>query len=120
MNAMTATVEKRKDKRYLMRDLMVYVRDSNEELGKLINMSLSGLLIAHDTSMAVDSVLKIKIPVAHTKHELSDFDADVMVKWFRQNDMSGLFGFGLEFLDNTEEQRTTIQEMINAFAENEA
>ena len=120
MSAMTATVEKRKDKRYLMRDLMVYMRDSKEELGKVINMSLSGLLIAHDTSMAVDSVFKIKIPVAHTKHELSDFDADVMVKWFRQNDMSGLFGFGLEFLDNTEEQRTTIQEMINAFAENGA
>ena len=56
--------------------------------------------------------------MTHTKQELSDFDADVMVKWFRQNDMSGLFGFGLEFLDNTEEQRMTIQGMINAFAEN--
>jgi len=59
MSAMTATVEKRKDNRYLMRDLIVYMRDSKEELGKVVNMSLSGMLITHDTSMAVDSVLKI-------------------------------------------------------------
>ena len=118
MGAKTAIVEKRKDKRYLVKDLVVFTRDSDEELGKVINMSLSGLLIAHDTSMAVDSILKIRIPLGHNKHEPSDFEADVMVKWFRQNDMSGLFGFGLEFLDNTEEQRGTIQGMIDAFAEN--
>ena len=118
MTDMTATAEKRKDKRYLVRDLVVFMRDSNEELGRVVNMSLSGLLIAHDTSMAVDSVLKIKIPLSHVKNGLSDFESDVRVHWFRQNDMSGLFGFGLEFLDNTEDKRKQIQGMIDAFAEN--
>lgn len=118
MSDMTAIREKRKDKRHLVRDLVVFMRDSDVKLGKVINLSLSGMLIAHDESMVVDSVLKIDIPLKHAKNGLRDFEADVQVRWFRQNDSSGLFGFGLEFMDNTEEQRGVIQEIIDAFAEN--
>ena len=113
---MAAAVEKRKDKRYLVQDLEVFMRDSGEMLGDVLNISLSGMLIAHDDAIAVGSVLKIKVALGHVSKGLSDFDADVQVMWFHQSDISGLFGSGLEFLNNTKERRAQIQEMINAFA----
>lgn len=108
--------ENRKDKRYLVRNLEVFSIDSDETFGDVMNLSLSGMLVKHDDAIAVGSVLKIKIALGHLSNGLSDFNADVQVKWFRQNEISGFFGSGLEFLKNTKEQRTQIQGMINASA----
>lgn len=110
--------EKRKDTRFVVSGLEVFFRDTGERLGNIINLSLSGMLISHDSSMAVDSILKVRIPLEKATNSKSDFEPDVMVKWFRQNDMSGLFGYGLEFLDNTDEQRVAIQGMIDEYRNN--
>jgi hypothetical protein len=113
---MVATVENRVDKRYLMHNLEVFIRESDERLGNVLNLSRCGMLIAHDNAIAVDSVQKFRIPLGHTIIGLSDFEADVRVKWFRQNDRSGLFGSGFEFIDNNKEQWSWIQAMIDVFA----
>ena len=109
-------VEKRRDKRYLVQNLVVFMRDSDERLGNVINLSLGGMLISHDDAIAVESVLEIRLPLGHGIDGHSDFIADVQIMWLRQNDISGLFGLGLQFLDNTEEQRAMIQEIINTFS----
>lgn len=113
---MVATAENRKDKRFLMRDLDVFIRESDERLGNVVNLSRSGMMIAHDNAIAVDSMQEFKIPLGHVISGLSDFEADVRVKWFRENHESGLYGTGLEFLDSTKEQWALIQVMIDVFA----
>jgi hypothetical protein len=113
---MVATIENRKDKRYLMHDLDVFLRESDERLGNVLNLSLSGMLIAHKGAIAVGSVREFRIPMGHVISGLSDFEADVRVSWFRQNDLSGLFGSGFEFLDITKEQWALIKLMIDVFA----
>jgi hypothetical protein len=113
---MVVTVENRKDKRYLMRDLEVFIRESDERLGEVMNLSRSGMLITHDDAITVDSVRELRIPLGHVISGLSDFEADVRVRWVRQNDKSGLFSSGIEFLDNTKEQWGLIQVLIDVFA----
>jgi hypothetical protein len=113
---MAATVENRKDKRFHVRDLEVFIRESDERLGDVNNLSRSGMLITHDAEIAVDTVRELRIPLGHVISGLADFEPDVRVRWFRQNDISGLFGSGFEFLDNTKEQWGLIQVMIDVFA----
>lgn len=108
--------EYRKDKRYLVTNMEVFWRDSNKMLGNILNISLSGMLIMHEAAIAVGTVLKIRIVRNHASDGLSDIAADVQVKWFRQNDISGLFGSGFEFLNTSKENRAQIQAMINSFA----
>lgn len=79
----------------------------------MINLSLSGLLAMHDYAIAVDSELEIRISLGHVSKCLSDFKADARVRWYRKNERSGLFGYGFEFLDNTNEQRSATQEIID-------
>ena len=108
--------EKRVVNRYLMHNLEVFIRESDERLGNVLNLSRSGMLIAHNDTIAVDSVRECRIPLGHTIIGLSDFEADARVKWVRQNDISGLFSSGFEFTDNTKEQWSWIQAMIDVFA----
>lgn len=108
--------ENRKDERYLVWKLEVFSKETNELLGDVINLSLGGMLMAHKDAIAVDSVFKIKIAASQGSNGPSDITAKVQVKWFRQNEISGLFGSGVAFLKNTKKQRQKIQEIINAYA----
>lgn len=98
-----------------MRDLEVFARESEERLGNVVNLSRSGMMITHANGIAVGSMQEFKIPLGHVISGLSDFEADVRVKWIRDNHESGLCDTGLEFLDKTKEQWALIQVMIDVF-----
>lgn len=113
------TTEKRKDKRYVVEGLEVLRSDNGEKLGRVVNLSRGGMLITHKSSMEINSVFPIKIPLNHSKDGLSDLDVDVRVKWFDRNHASGLVGFGFEFVDKSEEKLETLQKIINEFKQTE-
>lgn len=108
--------ENRRDKRYLVWKLEVFAKESNELIGNVINLSQGGMLMAHSDAIAVGSKFKIKVAAGNASDGPSGFTAKVQVKWFRKNEISGIFGSGLEFLKSTKKQRAKIQEMINAYA----
>lgn len=106
--------DERKDNRYLVRDLAAIFRESNKMLGPVLNLSLNGMLIYHEKPLEVNSIFNISL--RHTLNAYSDYEGKAQVKWCRQNDISGLYGIGLEFLDNSEEQRIQIQKVVNTYA----
>jgi hypothetical protein len=106
--------ENRSDERYLVQDLAVFDGRSNRLIGKVLNLSLSGMLVSHEEAIQVDMVIPVKL--RHILNTYSDFEGKAKVKWSRQNDISGLFGTGLEFLDNSPEQRSEIQKVVNTYA----
>jgi c-di-GMP-binding flagellar brake protein YcgR len=113
-----SVTEKRKDKRYVVHDLDVQRSDNGEKLGRVVNLSRGGMLITHKSTMEINSVLPIRIPLTHSKDGLSDFDVDVRVKWFNRKHISGLVGFGFEFVDKSEEKLETLQRIIDEFKQN--
>lgn len=92
------------------------MRESDERLGNVLNLSHGGLLISHDDAFEIDSVREFRIPLGHTIIGLSDFEANVRVKWIYQSEKLGLFGSGFEFIENTKEQWSWTQAMIDIFA----
>ncbi|MBW8009683.1 MAG: PilZ domain-containing protein [Chloroflexi bacterium] len=108
--------EKRKEMRHLVKALEVFQKASGERLGRLVDLSLGGMLITHKTTMELNAEFPIIIPLNHSKNGLDDFEADVQFRWFSQYNQTGLFGFGLEFLDNTDEQRRLLQGIIDEFS----
>lgn len=113
---MAATVENRKEKRYLTHSLEVFMRETDEHLGNVLNLSHGGLLISHDDAFEIDSVREFRIPLGHIIIGLSDFEANVRVTWYYQNVKSGLFGSGFEFIENTNAQWSWTKAMIDVFA----
>lgn len=105
--------ENRSDERHLVQDLAAFDSRSNRLIGKVLNLSLSGMLISHEEAIEVDMVLKVNL--RHILNTYSDFEGEAKVRWSRQNDISGLFGTGLEFLENSPEQRSQIQKVVNTY-----
>ncbi|MDH3943537.1 MAG: PilZ domain-containing protein [Anaerolineae bacterium] len=106
--------ENRQDERFIVQDLAVFDGALKKFVGKAIDLSLSGMLISLEKALAVGSVINISL--GHMLNNYSDLDVETQVVWFRQNDISGLFSIGLKFLNNTEEQRSQIQKVINTYA----
>lgn len=112
-------IDNRKETRHQIKDLEVFEGDTGERLGRLVNLSLGGMLITHKNTMELNVELPIIIPLNHSNNSQSDFEAKAQFRWFRKYDKTGLFGFGFAFLENTDEQRALIQNIIDEFSQNE-
>lgn len=117
MSDSSATSEKRKHKRYVVQDIEVHHAKDGKLLGRVINMSLGGMLILHETDLEVNKILPVRILLKHSKNSQADIETEVKVRWFHRNHSSGLIGFGLEFTDDSQEKLDAIQGIIDEFAQ---
>lgn len=115
-----ADTEKRRDKRFIVLELEVFRQDTGERFGKIINLSQSGLLIMREAPLKSETVFAITIPLNREIDDKIEFESDVKVIWYRQNEISGFHSIGLEFVNQKSGQMDFINKMIDAFSSEEA
>jgi hypothetical protein len=108
--------ERRRSKRFQVVDLDVQTIDSDEKIGKVVNLSEGGMLMIADRELAQQETIKFRIPFTHTVNGEIHFDFDARVIWCYPNTLqSSKFSVGLEFSENPDLQTIFIQQMIKIY-----
>jgi hypothetical protein len=109
-------VERRKSKRYSVVELDLYYQDSQEFVGKVINLSEGGLLVITDEQLDKNKFLDVRFLFDTTINEKINFDFTVRVAWSNRSTLHpSKFSTGMEFTENPELQAHFITQMIKVY-----
>ena len=108
--------EKRKlPRRHLAYYLMVFDREADELMGYLVDISGDGIMVITQESVDPNTVFHLRMifPAKIGGRRHLDFDAKSL--WCRDDVKAGYYHSGLEFLDVSQEDRDTIELLIDEF-----
>jgi hypothetical protein len=108
--------ERRKSKRFQVVDLEVHDAETDERIGKVVNLSEGGLLMIADIEMDQDSIVRFRIPFSKTINGEINFEFNARVVWSYPNALqASKYSTGLEFSENPDLQTIFIQQMIKVY-----
>jgi len=110
------STERRKTRRTLVVNLDLYNQESQEFIGKVINLSEGGLLVITDEELEEDKSLNVRFIFYLANEEQINLDFTVRIVWsdHSAHDPSK-YSTGMEFSENPELQVQFIQQMIKLF-----
>ena len=114
--------ERRREARYPVIDLDLYLREPEEKVGRVVNLSENGLLSCVDvkTPPDVGETIQYRVPFKKSVAGQVYFDFEAKVVWVRDKDGDDgpeNYDMGLAFVDHAELQLTFIRHMIRLYAE---
>jgi len=113
--------ERRKEERHSIVNLDLLEFESREKIGKVINLSHSGLLAVSSQNYQVGDFHKFAIPFYNTVKGDIHFDLKARIAWSElQDTKSDSYKLGLQFVENPNLQAQFIQQMINVFGQEQA
>jgi Tfp pilus assembly protein PilZ len=110
------STERRRAKRFSVMELNIYDNKTDEYIGKMVNLSVGGMLILGDKRLEVGGVYHIKIPFDKTVNGRVNFDIQTKCVWC--TDAMGLsrYSIGLQFMDDSPLHYTFIRKMVETFS----
>lgn len=110
--------ERRKSKRFQVVDLEVQAAETDEKIGKVVNLSEGGLLMISNKELEPHELERFRIPFSHTVNGEIHFDFSARVVWCYPNSLqASKYSVGLEFSENPELQTIFIQQMIKIYGD---
>jgi Tfp pilus assembly protein PilZ len=111
------TIERRTTKRFSVVNLNLFNRETDEEIGQVINLSEGGLFVTATIEMQRGQEIGLRIPFTHEDQEIN-LDIDARVAWCtRENLKDEIFNIGMEFAANSKEQYEFVKQMIRLYGE---
>ena len=109
--------ERRKAQRFQVVDLDIYATDEEQKIGKVVNLSETGLLLHSNSILEEGMIQKYRINFIKTVAGKVHFDFEAQVVWNKENP-TGMYKYqiGLKFLDYAELQVQFIQQMIRTYS----
>jgi hypothetical protein len=108
--------ERRRAKRFQVVDLDVQSVDTDQKIGKVVNLSEGGLLMIADSELPQQEITRFRIPFSHTVNGEINFEFNARVVWCYPNALqASKFSVGLEFSENPDLQTIFIQQMIKVY-----
>jgi hypothetical protein len=107
--------ERRKTKRFSVVELDVFDKKTDDYIGKMINLSVGGMLILGEEPLQPGKVYHIKIPFDETVNGRVDFDIETKCVWCTNAIGFPRYSIGLQFLDNLPVHYTFIKRMVDTF-----
>jgi hypothetical protein len=92
--------------------LMVYDRLINQSVGRVVNMSVSGIMLVSEDPVELPCIFscRAKLPRKINGNDKLVFDAQA--KWCRFNSLTGLYETGYRFLNLTPENEKLIFDIL--------
>lgn len=108
--------EQRKDKRFTVVDLDLYLPFEDKKIGKVVNLSEGGLLAHCNEPLTKGESYTFYIPFEETISGLVKFDFDATVAWqVDEKGEDGNYSIGLEFVENPDIALQFIHQMVKIF-----
>lgn len=112
------TDERRNFKRFIVVDLKLSFKDTDEYIGQVVNLSEGGLLAVTDEPMERNSLHQFRIPFNQTLYDKVHFDFEGRVIWSKPNSIdSTKYSIGLGFSSLSDSQAAFIHKLIEAFSD---
>lgn len=106
------SIERRTTKRFSVVNLSLFNRETDEEIGQVINLSEGGLLVVASAEMPRGQELGLRIPFDNDGQEIN-LDVDAKVAWCtRENLKDEFYNIGMEFAAHSKEQYSFLKQMI--------
>ncbi|RLD02496.1 MAG: hypothetical protein DRI32_08870 [Chloroflexi bacterium] len=109
--------ERRKfPRKYLMAFSSVYIQSTGKLIGYLSDLTLEGLMVISKESLEIDTKLGIYLDLpAMILSKDRALKIEVRVIWIQPDIEPTLTNIGFQFLGLTEEQKSVINQMIDAY-----
>ena len=89
--------ERRKeDRHHLIHYLRIFDRDSGEEIGNLVNINKSGVMIVSGMPIAEGKYLRLRMEFPEEIEGKQQIDFDAETCWLEANEKFGLIAMGLK------------------------
>jgi hypothetical protein len=109
--------ERRISNRITVVDLDLILKESNSQIGKVVNISDSGLLAIINSELSENNTYNFRIPFNETVNGEVNFDFNANVIWCRKNTLeTSKYSVGLQFTNNAKSQSIFIHQMANKFS----
>jgi Tfp pilus assembly protein PilZ len=114
-----SVMERRRSKRFNVVNLELFHKETQEHIGKIINISKGGLLVTSTEEFSQGEEHKFYIPFAQNVNGEVKFDFEATIVWCQPDPRAtSAFSVGLEFAENAELQTVFIQQMVKIYGEN--
>jgi len=111
------STERRTTKRFAVVNLNLFNRETDDEIGQVINLSEGGLFVVGSNEMEKGEELGLRIPFDHDGQEIN-FDVNAKVAWCtRENLKDEVYNIGMEFAAHSKEQYDFLMQMIRLYGE---
>ncbi|MFN2144320.1 MAG: PilZ domain-containing protein [Anaerolineales bacterium] len=109
-------MERRRHERFTVVDLMLYDNQIKKPIGKVVNISASGLLVISNTRYEVGQRLNFMIPFRQAIQGIVNFEFKGEIRWLNPSDDDpSNFSVGMAFAENPELQTMFIQQLVNIY-----
>jgi Tfp pilus assembly protein PilZ len=111
-------MERRGAKRFAVVDLDLFNKQTQEHVGKIINISKGGLLVNASNEFPTGEEFDFYIPFTKNVNGEVKFEFNARVVWCQPNPLTpSAFSVGMEFSNIPELQTVFIQKMIQIYGE---
>ena len=107
--------DRRRKKRFMVVDLDVINRETDDHIGKLVNLSTAGMLVLGEIPVKTNSILKLRIMFTKPFLGREHFDIDARCVWCNKDVNPPNFSIGLMLLGKSSEQAEFMQRIIDEF-----
>ena len=108
--------ERRRSKRFSVVNLKLFDRETEKEIGSVVNLSEGGLFVHSDEEIDKNRILSLCIPFEREGKEPVNFDIDARVVWCAVDHLEATkFGVGMQFLSDSKEQYEFLKQMIKVY-----
>ena len=108
--------ERRKTRRFSVVELDVFNHKTDEYIGKIINLSIGGMLILGEDPLEPGKTYHVKIPFDETVNGRVNFDIETQCVWCTNAIGFPRYSIGLKFQDNSSVHYTFIKKMVDTFS----
>ena len=111
------SIERRTNKRFSVVNLSLFNRETDVEIGQVINLSEGGLFVVSSMGMGKGQDLELRIPFDNEGQEIN-FDVNATVAWCtRESIKDEIYNIGMEFSAHSKEQYGFLKQMIRLYGE---
>jgi len=113
------TEKRREERHHLVHYLQIYDRESDREIGNLVNINTGGVMIVSGQPLQVGKSYSLRMEFPEELMGKTQIDFDAEVRWVKQDPRFGLVANGLCSIDIPAENIEVLKYVISFYKDDE-
>ena len=93
--------------------LIVFDMQSDQPIGQIINLSISGMMLMTESPVSVSKILYCRLPLPEKTNGSKEINFDAECKWCSQNKATGWYDSGYRLRNLSKENTETIRHLTH-------
>jgi hypothetical protein len=110
---------RREDRHHLIHYLRIFDRDSGEEIGNLVNINQSGVMIVSGMPIEEGKFLRLRMEFPEEIDGKQQINFDAETRWLEANEKYGLIAMGLKSHNIHPGDLKTLETLISFYQDDE-